>query len=206
MIHHSGHLEVICGSMFCGKTEELIRRIRRATIAKQPTQVFKHRLDDRYDGVTKVSSHTGQQLEAQHISHSSELLPLILPQTTVVAIDEVQFFDEGIIDVIQTLAERDIRVIAAGLDLDFRGEPFGTLPQLLSMAEEVTKLRAICVVCGEPASRTQRLVNGQPAHYNDPVIMVGAEESYEARCRKHHIVPREERKPAHNSQENTLQR
>lgn len=206
MIHHSGHLEVICGSMFCGKTEELIRRIRRATIAKQPTQVFKHRLDDRYDGVTKVSSHTGQQLEAQHISHSSELLPLILPQTTVVAIDEVQFFDEGIIDVIQTLAERDIRVIAAGLDLDFRGEPFGTLPQLLSMAEEVTKLRAICVVCGEPASRTQRLVNGQPAHYDDPVIMVGAEESYEARCRKHHIVPREERKPAHNSQENTLQR
>src|SRR5690606_8501261 len=137
--------------------------------------------------------------EAQHISHSSELLPLILPQTTVVAIDEVQFFDEGIIDVIQTLAERDIRVIAAGLDLDFRGEPFGTLPQLLSMAEEVTKLRAICVVCGEPASRTQRRVNGQPAHYNDPVIMVGAEESYEARCRKHHIVPREERKPAHNS-------
>jgi thymidine kinase len=206
MIHHSGHLEVICGSMFCGKTEELIRRIRRATIAKQPTQVFKHRLDDRYDGVTKVSSHTGQQLEAQHISHSSELLPLILPQTTVVAIDEVQFFDEGIIDVIQTLAERDIRVIAAGLDLDFRGEPFGTLPQLLSMAEEVTKLRAICVVCGEPASRTQRLVNGQPAHYDDPVIMVGAEESYEARCRKHHIVPRNERKPVHNSQENTLQR
>jgi thymidine kinase len=206
MIHHSGHLEVICGSMFCGKTEELIRRIRRATIAKQPTQVFKHRLDDRYDGVTKVSSHTGQQLEAQHISHSSELLPLILPQTTVVAVDEVQFFDSGIIEVIQELAERDIRVIAAGLDLDFRGEPFGTLPQLLSMAEEVTKLRAICVVCGEPASRTQRLVNGLPAHYDDPVILVGAEESYEARCRKHHIVPREERTPTHNSQGNTLQR
>jgi thymidine kinase len=206
MIHHSGHLEVICGSMFCGKTEELIRRIRRATIAKQSAQVFKHRLDDRYDGVTKVSSHTGQQLEAQHISHSSELLPLILPNTTVVAIDEVQFFDDSIIDVIEQLAERDIRVIAAGLDLDFRGEPFGTLPQLLSMAEEVTKLRAICVVCGEPASRTQRLVNGKPAHYDDPVILVGAEESYEARCRKHHIVPREERTPAHDSQGNTLQR
>src|SRR5690606_13113844 len=105
----------------------------------------------------------------------------------------VQFFDEGIIDVIEQLADRDIRVIAAGLDLDFRGEPFGTLPQLLSMAEEVTKLRAICVVCGESASRTQRLVNGKPAHYDDPIILVGAEESYEARCRKHHIVPREER-------------
>lgn len=206
MIHHSGHLEVICGSMFCGKTEELIRRIRRATIARQPAQVFKHSLDNRYDGVTKVSSHTGQQLEAQHISHSSELLPLILPNTTVVAIDEVQFFDNGIIDVVEQLAERDIRVIAAGLDLDFRGEPFGTLPQLLSMAEEVTKLRAICVVCGEPASRTQRLVNGQPAHYDDPVILVGAEESYEARCRKHHVVLRDEGNAQHNSQKNTLQR
>jgi thymidine kinase len=204
MIHHSGSLEVICGSMFCGKTEELIRRIRRATIAKQPTQVFKHSLDDRYDGVSKVSSHTGQHLEAQHISHSNELLPLILPETTVVAIDEVQFFDSGIVDVIEQLTRRDIRVIAAGLDLDFRGEPFGTLPQLLSMAEEVTKLRAICVVCGEPASRTQRLVNGQPAHYHDPVILVGAEESYEARCRKHHVVLRDERAPAH--ERNTLQR
>jgi thymidine kinase len=206
MIHHSGHLEVICGSMFCGKTEELIRRIRRATIARQPTQVFKHSLDNRYDGVSKVSSHTGQQLEAQHISHSSELLPLILPQTTVVAIDEVQFFDDGIIEVIEQLADRDIRVIAAGLDLDFRGEPFGTLPQLLSMAEEVTKLRAICVICGEPASRTQRLVNGHPAHYNDPVILVGADESYEARCRKHHVVLREERSSSQITQENTLQR
>lgn len=206
MIHHSGHLEVICGSMFCGKTEELIRRIRRATIARQPTQVFKHSLDNRYDGVSKVSSHTGQQLEAQHISHSSELLPLILPQTTVVAIDEVQFFDDGIIEVIEQLADRDIRVIAAGLDLDFRGEPFGTLPQLLSMAEEVTKLRAICVICGEPASRTQRLVNGHPAHYDDPVILVGADESYEARCRKHHIVLREERSSSQITQENTLQR
>lgn len=205
MIHHSGHLEVICGSMFCGKTEELIRRIRRATIARQPTQVFKHSLDNRYDGVSKVSSHTGQQLEAQHISHSSELLPLILPQTTVVAIDEVQFFDDGIIEIIEQLADRDIRVIAAGLDLDFRGEPFGTLPQLLSMAEEVTKLRAICVICGEPASRTQRLVNGHPAHYDDPVILVGADESYEARCRKHHVVLREERSSSQTTQENTLQ-
>ncbi|MAS34214.1 MAG: thymidine kinase [Anaerolineaceae bacterium] len=188
MRHHTGYIEVICGSMFCGKTEELIRRIRRATIAKQKVQVFKHRLDNRYEGVAKVTSHTGQHLEAQHISHSSELLPLVAPETTVVAVDEVQFFDDNIIDVIQELASREIRVIVAGLDLDFRGEPFGTMPEILCLAEEVTKLRAICVVCGEPASRTQRLVNGEPAHYDDPIILVGAEESYEARCRQHHII------------------
>ena len=188
MRHDAGRIEVVCGSMFCGKTEELIRRIRRAIIARQNVQVFKHRLDNRYDGVTRVSSHTGQFIEAQHISHSSELIPLIANDTTVVAIDEVQFFDNDIIDVISQLADRDIRVIVAGLDLDFRGEPFGTLPALLCIAEEVTKLRAICVICGEPASRTQRLVNGQPAHYDDPIILVGAEESYEARCRQHHVV------------------
>ena len=188
MRHESGRIEVVCGSMFCGKTEELIRRIRRAVIARQHVQVFKHRLDNRYDGVTRVSSHTGQFVEAQHINHSSELLPLIDDGTTVVAIDEVQFFDEGIVDVISQLADQDIRVITAGLDLDFRGEPFGTIPALLCVAEEVTKLRAICVVCGESASRTQRLVNGEPAHYDDPIILVGAEESYEARCRQHHIV------------------
>jgi thymidine kinase len=188
-----GTIEVICGSMFCGKTEELLRRIRRASIAKQNVQVFKHRLDDRYEGVTRVRSHSGQHIEAQHVTTAHEILPLIEDSTTVVAIDEVQFFDNGIIEVVETLAERDIRVIVAGLDLDFRGEPFGTMPALLSIAEEVTKLRAICVVCGEYACRTQRLVNGQPAHSDDPIILVGAEESYEARCRKHHIVLREER-------------
>ncbi len=193
MRHHSGTIEIICGSMFCGKTEELLRRIRRASIAKQKVQVFKHLLDDRYKGVTKVSSHSGQYIEAQHISAAHEIMPLIADSTTVVAIDEVQFFDDAIIEVVEQLAERDIRVIVAGLDLDFRGQPFGTMPALLSIAEEVTKLRAICVVCGEPACRTQRLVNGHPAHSDDPIIMVGAEESYEARCRKHHIVLREER-------------
>ncbi|HLV37807.1 MAG TPA: thymidine kinase [Spirillospora sp.] len=196
MRHHSGRIEVICGSMFCGKTEELIRRIRRATIARQNVQVFKHRLDDRYEGITKLSSHDGQHIEAWHISHSSELLPLIAPNTTVVAIDEIQFFDDGIIAVVEELADRDIRVVVAGLDLDFRGEPFGTMPELLAKAEEVTKLHAICVVCGEPATRTQRLVNGKPAHYNDPVILVGAEESYEARCRQHHVVLRDEQQTA----------
>ena len=156
MRHHSGRVEVICGSMFCGKTEELIRRIRRAVIAKHEVQVFKHTLDTRYEGVQKVSSHDGQAIEAQHLGHASDIIPLIHTETTVVAIDEVQFFDESVIEVVATLARRDIRVIVAGLDTDFRGEPFGTMPQLMCIAEEVTKLHAICVICGEPACRTQR--------------------------------------------------
>lgn len=188
MIHHSGRIEVICGSMFCGKTEELIRRIRRATIARQRVQVFKHSLDVRYEEAEKVISHNGQNIEARPVSRSSEILPLVDNPTTVVAIDEVQFFDAGIVDVVKTLANRGLRVILAGLDMDFRGEPFGAMPELLCIAEDVTKLHAICVVCGEEASRTQRLVNGQPARYDDPVILVGALESYEARCRQHHEV------------------
>ena len=191
MKHDSGRLEVICGSMFCGKTEELIRRIRRAQIAKQNVQVFKHSLDDRYNGRGSLNSHGGAKIESQHVSHSSELL--VGPDTTVVAIDEAQFFDNGIVDVVNIHTGRDIRVILAGLELDFRGEPFGSMPQLLSLAEEVTKLRAICVICGELASKTQRIINGKPAHYADPVILVGADETYEARCRKHHIVLKEER-------------
>lgn len=188
MLHHTGRIEVICGSMFCGKTEELIRRIRRAIIARQKVQVFKHSLDTRYNGTQHVTSHNGQNIAAQHVSSAAEIPPLLLPDTTVVAIDEVQFFDAGVIDLVQQLANRNIRVIVAGLDTDFRGEPFGPMPYLLCIAEEVTKLHAICVICGEEAGRTQRLVNGQPARYDDPVILVGAHESYEARCRKHHIV------------------
>lgn len=191
MIHHSGRIEVICGSMFCGKTEELIRRVRRAVIARQKVQVFKPSIDDRY-GIERVSSHSGQNVEAQPIADPADILTRTLPDTTVVAIDEVQFFAPAIIGVVNTLAERGIRVILAGLDMDFRGEPFGSMPELLCRAEEVTKLYAICVVCGEHATRTQRLVNGKPAHYNDPIILVGALESYEARCRQHHIVPRDE--------------
>ncbi len=187
-LHHGGRIEVICGSMFCGKTEELIRRIRRAAIAKQNIQVFKHMLDDRYEGMQKVSSHNGQHLEAYPVSQASEIITFIKPDTTVVAVDEAQFFDTEIIEVVNQLAERDIRVIVAGLDMDFRGEPFGSMPALMCMAEEVTKLQAICVVCGESACRTQRLVNGRPARYDDPVILVGARETYEARCRKHHVI------------------
>ncbi len=195
MLDHSGRVEVICGSMFCGKTEELIRRVRRAIIARRAVQVFKHSLDTRYGGSQYLTSHNGQNIAAQHVSSAAEIFPLLAPDTTVLAIDEVQFFDAAVVDLAQRLADRGIRVITAGLDTDFRGEPFGPIPQLLSIAEEVTKLHAICVVCGEEAGRTQRLVNGQPARYNDPIILVGAQESYEARCRKHHVVVHEE-KPA----------
>ncbi len=189
MIHHSGRVEVICGSMFCGKTEELIRRVRRAVIARQTVQVFKHSLDTRYDEV-RVISHSGQNIEATPVRESGDLLQMVSPGTTVVAIDEVQFFDLGISAVIDQLAERGVRVIAAGLDTDFRGEPFGAIPTLMCRAEEVVKLQAICMVCGNPACRTQRLVNGQPARYDDPIIKVGAEEAYEPRCRQHHVIAR----------------
>ncbi|MDE2748682.1 MAG: thymidine kinase [Chloroflexota bacterium] len=188
MNHHSGRIEVICGSMFCGKTEELIRRVRRAIIARQKVTVFKPELDDRY-GIQRITSHTGQSVDAKPVASAGEILQLANGESTVVAIDEAQFFDDGIVAVTQSLAEDfDIRVIIAGLDMDFRGEPFGAMPRLLSIAEDVTKLQAICVVCGEPASRTQRLVNGIPAAYDDPIILVGAQESYEARCRQHHQV------------------
>jgi thymidine kinase len=189
MIHHFGRIEVICGSMFCGKTEELIRRVRRAAIAKQAVQVFKPNIDNRYS-IEHVTSHNGQNIEAQPLQHSSEILKVLSPSTTVVAIDEVQFFDVEIVSVVDQLASRGIRVIVAGLDTDFRAEPFGFMPQLMSVAEEVTKLHAICVVCGEEACRTQRLVNGRPARYDDPIILVGASEAYEARCRNHHEVPK----------------
>ncbi len=189
MIHHFGRVEVICGSMFCGKTEELIRRVRRAIIARQKVQVFKPSLDDRY-GIEHITSHDGQNIKAEPIAHSEELIGKLSKDTTVVAFDEVQFFDDGIVAITEQLASRGIRVILAGLDLDFRGEPFGPMPALLCRAEEVTKLHAICVQCGEQASRTQRLVNGQPANFNDPIILVGAQEAYEPRCRDHHIVPK----------------
>lgn len=188
MKQDKGRIEVICGSMFCGKTEELIRRVRRAIIARQTVRVFKPQIDDRY-GIQNITSHTGQSVEAIPVESSAEILELVDGGATVIAIDEAQFFDMELVDVVQRLVDKNpLRIIIAGLDTDFRGEPFGPMPQLLSIAEEVTKLRAICVVCGEDASRTQRLVNGKPAAYDDPLILVGAQESYEARCRQHHIV------------------
>jgi thymidine kinase len=174
--------------MFCGKTEELIRRLRRAVIAKQQVQVFKPEIDKRYDQV-KVISHGGAAFDAVPIRSSADILELVRPETTVVGIDEAQFLDSRVVDVAKGLADNGIRVIVSGLDLDFRGEPFGSMPILLALAEHVDKLEAICMVCGEPATRTQRLVNGKPANYNDMVVVVGAAELYEARCRKHHEVP-----------------
>jgi len=182
-----GRIELICGSMFSGKTEELIRRVKRAQIARQKVQVFKPLLDDRYAN-EKVVSHNGLDLDATAVSDGQAILELTDPDTDVVAIDEVQFFDWRIADVCNQLADRGVRVIAAGLDMDFRGEPFGPMPLLMAGAEDVEKLRAICVVCGAPASRTQRLINGEPASYSGPQILVGADEVYEARCRHCHEV------------------
>ncbi len=190
MRHHTGSIEVITGSMFSGKTDELIRRLRRATIARQKVQVFKPAIDIRYSE-QKVTSHAGTDFDAIPIQEASEVLGLLQADTTVVAIDEAQFFDQEVTTVSQCLADRGLRVIIAGLDTDFRGEPFGPMPALMAQAERVDKLQAICMTCGEPASRTQRLVNGRPAKFNDPVVIVGASEMYEARCRQHHEVPKD---------------
>ena len=189
MRHTHGSIEVVCGSMFSGKTDELIRRLIRATIAKQKVQVFKPAIDVRY-AVEKVTSHAGSDFDATPIQKSSDILSKVEKDTTVVGIDEAQFFDPEIVQVAEALASRGIRVLVAGLDMDFRGEPFGPMPIFMSMAERVDKLHAICMVCGDEASRTQRLVNGKPARYDDPVVIVGASELYEARCRIHHEVPR----------------
>ena len=175
--------------MFSGKTDELIRRLVRATIAKQKVQVFKPSIDIRY-AVEKIASHAGSQLDAIPVSSAAEINTKLDADTTVVGIDEAQFLDPGVAEVAQELADRGIRVLVAGLDMDFRGEPFGPMPSILAKAERVDKLHAICMVCGDEASRTQRLVNGKPAKYDDPVVIVGASEMYEARCRAHHEVPR----------------
>ncbi len=184
-----GSIEVICGSMFSGKTDELIRRLVRARIARQNVQVFKPAVDIRY-AMEKVTSHAGSNFDAIPVARAGEIRAKIKADTTVVAIDEAQFFDNEVVDLVKQLASRGMRVIVAGLDTDFRGEPFGPMPALMSEAEEVEKLHAICMVCGEEASRTQRLVDGKPARYDDPIVIVGAAELYEARCRLHHEVPR----------------
>jgi thymidine kinase len=183
----TGWIEVICGSMFSGKTEELIRRVKRAQIGKQKVQVFKPVIDTRY-APDAVSSHAGNQLGAVRARNAAEVLALVAEDTHVVALDEVQFFDHAIVDLCQALADAGKRVLCTGLDLDFRGEPFGLMPRLFAVAEHVEKLQAICVCCGAPGTRTQRLIDGRPAHYEDPVIMIGAAEAYEPRCRACHVV------------------
>jgi len=187
---NAGWIEVICGSMFSGKSEELIRRVHRVQIARKKVQVFKPTIDNRFT-VQYIFSHNGSKIEAINISQPKELLKKLDPDTEVIAIDEAQFFSDDIISICQKLADQGKRVIIAGLDQNFRGEPFGPVPKLLAIAEYIDKLQAICMVCGSPASRTQRLVNQKPAKYSDPTILIGAKESYEARCRKCHIVPKE---------------
>lgn len=183
-----GRLEVIVGPMFSGKSDELIRLIRRVQIARQPVQVFSHALDVRY-GRDQVRSHDGGSLAAVPVAGSADLEGRLDPAAAVIAVDEVQFMDPGIARVADRLVERGLRVILAGLDLDFRGEPFGPMGELLARADVIHKLEAVCVVCGRPAQRTQRLVDGRPAPYDAPIIQVGAQETYEARCRLHHEVP-----------------
>ena len=187
-----GWIEVIAGVMFSGKSEELMRRVRRATIARKRVQVFKSHLDDRYAGLYNVSSHDGRDLAAVPVDSASQIAQQLDSTAQVVAVDEVQFLDAGIISLATALAERGRRVILAGIDTDFRGEPFGAMPQLMAVAEAVTKLHAICVLCGNPASRNQRLIDGKPARWDSPTIMVGAAQSYEARCRACHRVVRDD--------------
>ena len=172
--------------MFSGKSEELIRRVKRAIIARRAVQVFKPAIDDRF-GNALVRSHDGDSFVARPVRASADISRSVEPETSVVGIDEVQFFDSGIVDVVRSLVASGRRVICAGLDL---GEPFGSVPVLLALAERVDKLEAICVVCGEAATRTQRIVNGVPAFFDDPIIVIGAQEAYEARCRGCHEVPR----------------
>ncbi len=187
-----GWIEVIAGVMFSGKSEELIRRVRRAVIARKRVQVFKSHLDARYAGLYSVTSHDGETVEAEPVDTSEEIMRRWRPETEVVAVDEVQFLDDGIVAVANALADRGVRMVLAGIDMDFRGLPFGAMPTLMAVAEIVDKLQAICVVCGGPATRNQRLVNGKPATWDSPTIMVGGRESYEARCRHCHRVPRQD--------------
>ena len=182
-----GSIEVICGPMFAGKSEEIIRRIRRIEYAKRKVVCFKPKIDNRYS-LNEIVSHNKNRKASYVISSSQEIMPFIDETTYAVVIDEVQFFDEGIIDVCENLANLGIRVIVGGLDLDFKGEPFSIMPLLLARAEYVIKLTAICVKCGENATRTQRIINGKPAYYDDKIVIVGASETYEPRCRRCHEV------------------
>jgi thymidine kinase len=186
----TGSVEVITGSMFSGKTDELIRRLRRARIARQKIQVFKPGIDTRF-AEDKVTSHAGTEFAATPVGSAREIPRMLSSDTTVVGIDEGQFLDSELAPVVLELADRGIRVIVAGLDTDFRGEPFGVMPRVIAQADHIDKLYAICMVCGAEATRTQRLINGRPARFDDPVVVVGASELYEARCRQHHQVPRE---------------
>ncbi len=188
-----GWIEVIAGPMFAGKSEEILRRIRRLEYAKKKYLVFKPAIDNRYSK-TEVVSHIKNKTKAIAIKDSSEILKHIKYNTDVIIVDEAQFLDNGVVDICEKLATEGRRVIVGGLDMDFRGEPFPIMAELLARAEDVTKLTAICVKCGAPATRSQRIINGKPAKYNDPVVVVGAFETYEPRCRHCHEVIKDESK------------
>jgi thymidine kinase len=186
---HEGWVEVISGVMFSGKSEELLRRVRRAVLARKKVQVFKSHLDERYGGLQVVTTHDGTQLRSQAVSSSAEVMERVRADTDVVALDEVQFLDDGIVAVVNHLADDGRRVLVAGTDMDFRGQPFGPIPALLAIAEKVDKLHAICMLCGNLATRNQRLIDGKPAPAESPTIQIGGMETYQARCRRCHEVP-----------------
>lgn len=183
-----GRLEVITGCMFCGKTEELIRQLRRHRIARQRVQVFKPAIDDRY-GTDRIASHSGADFEAVPVDQPMSVILTLAEGTTVVGLDEAQFFGPEIVVVVEDLISRGLLVVVAGLNQDFRGQPFGVMPELMARADELTLLPAVCMICGGVATRTQRLIDGKPARFDEPVVLVGGAESYEARCRIHHYVP-----------------
>ena len=185
--YNDGTLEVITGCMFAGKTEELIRRVNVLRYANKNIIVFKPKVDNRFSDAAVVS-HAGNSMESVDIASALEILDHVLPEHDVVAIDEIQFFEDEVLQICEYLALQGKRVMVAGLDMDFRGEPFGVIPALMTHAEFVTKLTAVCTVCGAPATRTQRLVDDKPASYHDPIVMIGASEAYEARCRHDHQV------------------
>jgi len=185
-----GWIECICGSMFSGKSEELLRRIKRGVIAKQKVLLFKPSIDNRYDE-NRVSTHNGNSYDSISIEKSSDILNFVKDtKYDIIGIDEIQFFDNDIVKIINKLADDGIRVIVAGLDMDFKAEPFHPMPEIMAISEMGTKLHAVCNKCGKEASRSQRLINGKPAKYDDPVVVIGASESYEARCRHCHEIER----------------
>lgn len=182
-----GRLEVVCGSMFSGKSEELIRRLKRSKIAQQNVVAFKHCFDDR-TSIEHVVSHDGSKIKAYPIKNPNEMFPLIPDNVDVIGIDEIQFFDNSVVEIVLSLVDQGKRVVVAGLDMDFRGVPFGPMPALMAFADYVEKLNAVCIKCGLDAHFTQRIVNGAPAKFDDPVVMVGAEECYQARCRQCFVI------------------
>ena len=185
-----GWIECICGSMFSGKSEELLRRIKRGVIAKQKVLLFKPSIDNRYYE-NRVSTHNGNSYDSISIEKSSDILNFVKDTNyDIIGIDEIQFFDNDIVKIINKLADDGIRVIVAGLDMDFKAEPFHPMPEIMAISEMVTKLHAVCNKCGKEASRSQRLINGKPAKYDDPIVVIGASESYEARCRHCHEIER----------------